>query len=715
MVQNGKHFYDFGPFTLNVTQRVLLRDGQPVPLGAKAFQTLLVLLENGGRVVKRDALLSKVWPETVVDESSLNQQIRNVRRALGDDVRATASQYIQTISGVGYCFVADVTERRENPQTGAREVPGQAEIPALKLARWRRLAGGFIAIGVLGGLVAWLVAGRSPPSPIQNPIRVGRVLARSTSEGRSPTRIKVSHPVEYLALSKDGKKLFATTNWSINPRTLSIVNTVDGKVQTSILPTGASALSVSPDGKLFIGSNADGIMIFDSGKNQLVPRLIATHGPVRDIAITPDGRKAFLAMSQFGVKRLLIRTGDLKQITNEVCPEHLALDPSGRRLYVSYQCGGPGGRDGHDSLEIFDAEKEESLGIFTGPPMVGGPLSVSPDGRLLTVDGFDACSIPAYDHIGCPVVPSHIYHLVRPADRQLLRSFPFPVDTGGPASFVDASRLLVPGAPVTVIDAASGTVRESWQPGPGQYQSAVATRDGRRVFLGGNHDILILETEDQGCSPPQDGLAQFYSGDGTMEDTAAITGLTPRGNVSFVQGKVGQSFFFDGTGSLDGPWTANYSFGVQDSTLALYAKFASLRSEMSILEHMTTDRTKGFALLKTDDNRLLVEVGTANGLLTLASKKLVAGNRWYLLAVTKTDRDVAFYIDGELEDHHTFASSPYFLIGSEFFERTHFGAGHGGRAPLHGWLDEIGFYNRAMSPAEVKALYQLRESGPCKL
>jgi DNA-binding winged helix-turn-helix (wHTH) protein/DNA-binding beta-propeller fold protein YncE len=710
MDQNGKHFYDFGPFRLKVTQRVLVRDGHPVPLGAKAFEVLRVLVENRGQVVTRDELRELVWPTTPINESSVNQQIRNIRRALGDNGRAPATQYIQTISGEGYSFVADVTERRENLPAGATKPPTQ--IPALKL---RRLAWVILPIGGLGGLVAWLVADRLQPSPIRSPVQVGRLLARSTSEGRSPTRIRLSHAGGYLALSPDGRKLFITSYLPGGSRTLSILNTVNETVRTVSLPTDANSLAVSPDGKLYIGSQADGIIVFDITSEKLLPGLVRTHGPVRDMAITPDGKKLFLAMSQFGVKRLLIRTGELKQVTDQVCPEHLALDRSGRRLYVSYQCGGPGGRRGHDSLEIFDAEREETLGVFSGPPMVGGSPSVSPDGQLATLDGTDACSIPTYDHIGCPLVPSNTYFLFRPGDRQVLRSFPRPVPNAGPAPFVDSSRFLVLGTSVTVMDVTSGTIRENWEHGFGGYYRAIFTPDGRRAFLGGHHDILMLETEDQGCSPPQIGLEQFYSGDGTMEDTAAVTELTPRGDVSFVPGKIGQAFFFNGTGFLDGPRTANYSFGVLDSTLALYVKFASLEGEMTLLERMTTAKDKGFAVLKSEDNRFFLEVVTTNGLVRLASKNRATENHWYHLAIAKNDRGLALYVDGVLEDQRFLNSPPYFLTGGDLLHRLHIGAGDGGRLPLRGWLDEIAFYDRALSPGEVKALYQLRESGPCKL
>jgi DNA-binding winged helix-turn-helix (wHTH) protein/DNA-binding beta-propeller fold protein YncE len=708
-----KHFYDFGPFSLNVTQRVLLREGRSVPFGPKAFQTLLVLLENRGRTLTRQELFSLLWPNSdASDQSTLSQQIRNIRRALGDDARGI-SVYIQTIPREGYSFVADVTERwaevpAASPQGGIGPGTFARNSTTRRLALWVT-----VMVSIFGFAAWWLIA-RPPSLPNPRPVRTGRVLVRSTSEERAPTRIRVDHFASSLALSPDGRKLFATSKQATGSRTLSIFNTVNRTVRTVALPAEPRTLTVSADGKVYISSQIEGIMVFDIARDRLVAGLIPTHGSVWDMAITPDGKKLFLAMSQFGVKRLLVRTGELKQITNQQCPQYLELDPSGRHLYVSYQCSGPGGRPGHDSLEIFDAEKEQTLGVFTGPPMVGGHPSVAPDGQLVVLDGVDACQNPAYDEIGCPVTPSHIFHVFRPADRQIIRSFPAsPVASGGPAPFVDSSRFVVSGASLTVIDATSGAIREKWVHGLGDYPSVVRSADGHHLFLGGDHAILDLELEGGACSPPQNGLAQFYSGDGTLGDAAGVTELTLRGDVTFVPGKVGQAFFFNRAGFLEGPGTANYHFGVHDSTLALYVKFAALQGEMTLVDRMATDAKIGFALVKSADNIFVFKATTSSGTLTVTSKNPAIENHWYHVAVTKTDRELSLYIDGERVDQGYFGNPPDFVPGDEL--RLRIGASNGGRAPLHGWLDEIAFYNRFLSPQEVKELYRSREYGPCKL
>ena len=101
-----KHFYQFGPFSLDPVKRRLLRDGEVVKLTPKAFETLVALVEQRGRTIEKDELLKKVWAGTVVEENNLNQSITALRKSLGDSRQE--SQYIATIPGVGYRFVADV-------------------------------------------------------------------------------------------------------------------------------------------------------------------------------------------------------------------------------------------------------------------------------------------------------------------------------------------------------------------------------------------------------------------------------------------------------------------------------------------------------------------------------------------------------------------------------------------------------------------------------
>ena len=107
MKQSDKHFYEFGPFRLDTADRLLLRDGQHVPLTPKAFETLLILVENCGRVIDKDELLKKVWPDTFVEEVNLAKNVSYLRKILGGE---EAAQYIETIPKRGYRFVAIVKD-----------------------------------------------------------------------------------------------------------------------------------------------------------------------------------------------------------------------------------------------------------------------------------------------------------------------------------------------------------------------------------------------------------------------------------------------------------------------------------------------------------------------------------------------------------------------------------------------------------------------------
>lgn len=108
MSVQAKHFYQFGPFCLDPVKRRLLRDGEVVKLTPKAFETLLALVEQRGKTIEKEELLNKVWAGVTVEENNLNQSITALRKSLGDSRQE--SQYIATIPGVGYRFVADVQE-----------------------------------------------------------------------------------------------------------------------------------------------------------------------------------------------------------------------------------------------------------------------------------------------------------------------------------------------------------------------------------------------------------------------------------------------------------------------------------------------------------------------------------------------------------------------------------------------------------------------------
>jgi DNA-binding response OmpR family regulator len=75
MSQQIKRFYEFDRFRIDLTERALLCDGEFVPLTQKAFEVLLALVERRGRIVSKEELMAKVWPDTFVEESNLTQNI----------------------------------------------------------------------------------------------------------------------------------------------------------------------------------------------------------------------------------------------------------------------------------------------------------------------------------------------------------------------------------------------------------------------------------------------------------------------------------------------------------------------------------------------------------------------------------------------------------------------------------------------------------------
>ena len=112
---------EFGRFRILLRRRQLVADGMPIPLGTRAFDLLLVLLEANGSLVTKEELMSRVWPGIVVAEENLKVQISALRKALGDD-----REFIRTEFGRGYRFTGAV---RSTFASGARQGPRRRKRP----------------------------------------------------------------------------------------------------------------------------------------------------------------------------------------------------------------------------------------------------------------------------------------------------------------------------------------------------------------------------------------------------------------------------------------------------------------------------------------------------------------------------------------------------------------------------------------------------------
>src|ERR1700709_177053 len=103
--------FRFGPFELNVAERSLKKANQATPLGGRAYDILMALLENAGEVVTKAELIAKAWPDVTVGEGSLRVHLSALRKALSDG--QFGNKYIANLQGEGYSFIAPVTRLHE--------------------------------------------------------------------------------------------------------------------------------------------------------------------------------------------------------------------------------------------------------------------------------------------------------------------------------------------------------------------------------------------------------------------------------------------------------------------------------------------------------------------------------------------------------------------------------------------------------------------------
>ncbi|HEY6118650.1 MAG TPA: winged helix-turn-helix domain-containing protein [Pyrinomonadaceae bacterium] len=126
MTDGHEFLYEFGPYTLDGRERVLLRDGRPISLAPKALETLLVLLRNSGHLVEKEQLMSEVWPATFVEDANLTQNISILRKVLSEGTNG--STYIETVPRRGYRFTVAVRRISERDISAEGEgEPQQSE------------------------------------------------------------------------------------------------------------------------------------------------------------------------------------------------------------------------------------------------------------------------------------------------------------------------------------------------------------------------------------------------------------------------------------------------------------------------------------------------------------------------------------------------------------------------------------------------------------
>jgi len=126
MSRKARQFYQFGPFRIDVAERLLQLEGENVTLTPKAFDLLLLLVENQGHLLEKDDLMKTLWPDTFVEEANLSNNVSQLRKVLSAD---STHQYIETVPRRGYRFVAKVAMPSLAPEIRSSEaVDDAAEI-----------------------------------------------------------------------------------------------------------------------------------------------------------------------------------------------------------------------------------------------------------------------------------------------------------------------------------------------------------------------------------------------------------------------------------------------------------------------------------------------------------------------------------------------------------------------------------------------------------
>ncbi|MEY2412758.1 MAG: hypothetical protein QOD84_1364 [Acidobacteriaceae bacterium] len=137
MFFSSKRLYEFGGWRLDPTERLLLLHGESVAVTPKGFDTLLLLVENSGRLVTKEEFMKRVWEDAFVEEAVLVQNISQLRKALGD------SAVIETVPKKGYRFLGTVRSLSEPSSEKYADVREIAHEPSASFRRrsqfWRVL------------------------------------------------------------------------------------------------------------------------------------------------------------------------------------------------------------------------------------------------------------------------------------------------------------------------------------------------------------------------------------------------------------------------------------------------------------------------------------------------------------------------------------------------------------------------------------------------
>jgi Tol biopolymer transport system component/DNA-binding winged helix-turn-helix (wHTH) protein len=367
LVEESRQVYEFDDFRIDVAKRQLLREGEIVPLYSRAFDLLLLLVQNHGRDLTKDQILEQIWPGQILEESNLTVNISAVRRALGD--KASNPRYLITIPGTGYRFVADVRAGDGNARRFVIETETISQVVVEEEVAEEDAAGSALAAGV--------EPRQLPTGPAARFWRRPLVIA-SLALGL----------VIIIAGAIYGTRAFRT------PRAAKHFNQIKFRQLTNYGRTPYAA--ISPDGKFYAYSTMQkGMMSLNLGSLdgqtsvQLREPSAVTY---RGIQFAPDGQNIYYVVSaeNSDVLYSLPTLGGVPVKLREGIPFFFSIAPDNKRVtFLRWVDGGKNtsvmvsNLDGSDERSVITLPVNRNLTAYC---LVWGPdgntiaLGASPEG-----------------------------------------------------------------------------------------------------------------------------------------------------------------------------------------------------------------------------------------------------------------------------------------------------------------------------------------------
>ncbi|HKE22377.1 MAG TPA: winged helix-turn-helix domain-containing protein [Bryobacteraceae bacterium] len=391
----------FGPFRMDLLRRSLLKDGQPVNLTPKSFDVLALLVARHGELVSKEEIMGEVWPGVVVEETNLTYQISLVRRALGES--AGKREYIITVPGRGYRFVAPVGEGPAEPAT----VP---EVGASHGPHRRRRAGWLIA-GATTVTAAVLVVSFKAKLETPRPWRQltfdraddtqpdispdGRYVVfvsnrqgkhniwRMRADGSEPRNLTLDRGEnDTPAWSPDGRRI-AFQSTRVTGTSFIFIMNADGSGQHVVSPLPSARAAWAPDGRSILYQShrgKSGIFRLDleNGKEM---RLTGAEVDCFDPSWSPDGKWIIHTRATPAGLQLFAmdaRGGGVRQLTRlyETNASVPAWSPDGTRIAFT------GARDRESAIYVMRSDGTE-IARLTQDFVDAGEAAWSRDGSKI--------------------------------------------------------------------------------------------------------------------------------------------------------------------------------------------------------------------------------------------------------------------------------------------------------------------------------------------